>query len=469
MNIELFPYSGGMAEGFRRAGIEFDLAFDHDPDACASYEANLGHRPVQMDARDLLRMVRAGWQPTNLITDGSGDPFLRVAPNVDLLVADPPCTPWSRAGKRQGTGDERDMILITVELIHLLRPRCYLIGNVPGLDDEPNWPIVQRALAPLAAAGYCVADFLRLDAADYGVPQHRVRPFWFGHVDGPCLKPPAPTHGDPEFVGHGQLHGVDALHPWVTCREALGHLPPAELGRLVRMVRGRQNDKEVGSRIDRPARVVGTSNLSNGNIIAVERKPDVNRSPANPDAPIRAVTGARSQILLANTKHPINTLDAPSMTVTTKGNMQGGQGAACLALDEKPSRQKRPPSTKGAQWSRVHSPDSPAPTILTDIDRKTGNGVKLEWPWDRPSTTIARDPRIPPPGHKPEHWGALLSGPDAILLSERAAAILQGFPERWVFAGKTKTSRWSQLGQAMPPPLAEAVARSVREQMERVR
>lgn len=31
----------------------------------------------------------------------------------------------------------------------------------------------------------------------------------------------------------------------------------------------------------------------------------------------------------------------------------------------------------------------------------------------------------------------------------------------WHFAGATKRARWSQIGQAMPPPLAEAVARSI--------
>jgi site-specific DNA-cytosine methylase len=33
-----------------------------------------------------------------------------------------------------------------------------------------------------------------------------------------------------------------------------------------------------------------------------------------------------------------------------------------------------------------------------------------------------------------------------------------------VFSGETKKARWSQIGQAMPPPLAEAVARAVVEQ-----
>lgn len=85
----------------------------------------------------------------------------------------------------------------------------------------------------------------------------------------------------------------------------------------------------------------------------------------------------------------------------------------------------------------------------------------MPWPWDRPSTTVcAAIDKIAPAG---EHAGQF--GPNAIVLSEKAAAILQGFPDGWHFAGATKKARWSQLGQAMPPALAEAVARSVAEQL----
>lgn len=116
---------------------------------------------------------------------------------------------------------------------------------------------------------------------------------------------------------------------------------------------------------------------------------------------------------------------------------------------------------------RVGRFDKPSATVTVKTDRVgAGEAHVLEWPWERPSTTLQRDERIPPPGHKDENWetkdgGRGRSTTNAIVLSERAAAILQGFPEGWVFSGKTKRSRWSQLGQAMPPPMAEAVARSV--------
>lgn len=374
-SIELFSCSGGMAEGFRRAGITFDLAFDLDGDACDSYAHNHGHRPVQMDVRDLLRMVRVGWSPDAL----------------NLVVADPPCTPWSRAGKRQGTDDERDMLRETVDLIELLQPTVWLIGNVPGLDDSGHWRrVVQPLLGGFAArAGYCV-DYASLDAADYGTPQHRRRPFWFGHhVGTPCIQWPQPTHGD-----HSTLR-LDGRAPWVTCRDALQHLRADELGRPVGL-------RKHGTPSSQPR---------NG--------------------------GA----LLLSGKHPINTLDAPAHTATASG---GGGTKRALMVERQP--------------------DANHPPAAVDSPHRAVTGARgqalLEWPWDRPSTTIQCDERLPPPGHRHETY-ATRSLPGAVVISERAASLLQGFPDGWHFAGKTKRSRWSQIGQAMPPQLAEAVAKSI--------
>lgn len=118
------------------------------------------------------------------------------------------------------------------------------------------------------------------------------------------------------------------------------------------------------------------------------------------------------------------------------------------------------------QGSRVGKPNAPAATLQAKASRiGAGASHVLEWPWDRPSTTIQRDERLAPPGHHDLDW-ATRSLPEAVVLSEKAATILQGFPETWVFTGKTKVARWSQIGQAMPPPLAHAVATSVVAQMQ---
>jgi site-specific DNA-cytosine methylase len=483
MAIELFGCSGGMAEGFRRAGVVFDWAFDYSPEACESYAANLGHAPVRIDVRDLVRMARGGWRPGPL----------------DLLVADPPCTPWSRAGKRKGLEDDRDMLRETVELIGLLRPRAYLIGNVPGLEDAPSWRALQRVLAPLCRAGYCILDFAVLDAADYGVPQHRIRPFWFGHLSGPCIRWPGRTHGDPAKLQTGTIPGVAPLRPWVTCRAALSHLPAEDLGRPVRIRWAEKKHADHRpSTADRPARTLTKNTHSDG-------------------------------ALLANARHPINRPDSPSYTVCAK-DTGGAQGAKVLAwpwdrpattvcadarlappghhegsfLSAEPARKKRNERSRVAQGKRIGDPGKPGATITAKPSRvgageahtiawplndkhppsvadepakvvpssQPGNGgATMAWPWERPATTVcAGIDKIAPAGERSGFFGpdgerSGQFGPNAIVLSERAAAILQGFPEGWIFAGKTKRARWGQIGMAMPPPLAEVVARAVVEQM----
>jgi site-specific DNA-cytosine methylase len=450
MNIELFPCSGGMAEGFRRAGVRFDVAFDKDPDACDSYEHNHGHRPIQIDVNDLGRLVAAGWTSTP----------------IELLVADPPCTPWSRAGKRAGTDDPRDCLRITAELIRVLRPRAYLIGNVPGLQDSTSWHVVQEVIGGLAAHGYCVVDYASLDAADYGVPQHRIRPFWFGHLHGPCIQWPAPTHGAPSE----QLAiGRDGLTPWVTCRQALAHLPLEQLGRPVRLRRA-GTDGHPAAMVDGVAPTIpggGAPGHSAPQVVLANAK----HLPSGPDSPAKTIAakvrGNGGQVLATHPRHPVSNADSPSRAIKTNGG-RAAQGGAVLSMEEAPVRAKRPPSSKGPQRLRAAAVDAPSPTVLSDTDHVGHSSPKLEWPWDRPATTVCSRDTIPPPGHHPE-TGSILSMPNAIILSERAAAILQGFPEGWVFAGATKRARWAQLGQAMPPPLAEAVARAVVAQMRATR
>lgn len=391
--IELFPCSGGMAEGFRRAGIDVSVAFEIDSDACEAYARNLGRRPVQLDVRTLPQLTAA----------------LGVPPGcVDLVVADPPCTPWSRAGKRRGLEDERDMLVTTAELLGRWRPRCWLVGNVPGLDDASNAASLRRTLGTLSAH-YCI-DYASLDAAAYGVPQHRVRPFWFGHPRSTaCIRWPVPTHGGVR----GQLQIASArLEPYVTVRDALAHLTAKQLGKRIQIRAHRTRCGHPPSEPDRPALTIGCSMPNTGGVVLAYGRGD--HRAGNPDAPARTITSNTHSdgALLTNIRHPINRADAPSYTVTTKGDGRGAQGA-CV----------------------------------------------MPWPWDRPSTTVTTRDEVPQ--HSRNGRAGTPQSANAIKLSERAAAILQGFPEGWHFVGKTKRSRWSQIGQAMPPPLAHTVAGSV--------
>lgn len=61
-----------------------------------------------------------------------------------------------------------------------------------------------------------------------------------------------------------------------------------------------------------------------------------------------------------------------------------------------------------------------------------------------------------------------LFGDAGPMLTVQQAAIIQGFPATWEFTGG-KTARYRQVGNAFPPPVAEAVGRSIIEVLRAAR
>jgi DNA (cytosine-5)-methyltransferase 1 len=116
-----------------------------------------------------------------------------------------------------------------VDALDRFEPRWFLGENVRGLlchsseghPDPLKCPrcyfegVIMRDLrARFAHAGYWL-----LDAADYGVPQHRRRVIlWAGPAP---LRAPQPTHADPATLAQGSMFGPRLL-PWVSMGEALG-------------------------------------------------------------------------------------------------------------------------------------------------------------------------------------------------------------------------------------------------------
>jgi DNA (cytosine-5)-methyltransferase 1 len=102
-----------------------------------------------------------------------------------------------------------------------------------------------------------------------------------------------------------------------------------------------------------------------------------------------------------------------------------------------------------------------------------GNGARTgmrrefeagHWAHRRPSTSINCDPRVAQPGrHDPAVSGSQY-GPETIRVTVQEGGILQSFPADYPWQG-TKTKQFEQVGNAVPPGLAEAVLRVVARQV----
>ena len=93
--------------------------------------------------------------------------------------------------------------------------------NVSGLVSMAKGRILNIICDEFSSAGYNVRSAV-LNAADYGVPQIRLRLFILGirrDLSVDIAFPPHPTHTEP-----GSLPLLQ-LRPWLTVGEALGHFP----------------------------------------------------------------------------------------------------------------------------------------------------------------------------------------------------------------------------------------------------
>ena len=152
--------------GFWACGFDV-VGIDHSADAVSTYASNLG----DADCAEL---------------DDAAE-----FPSADVIIAGPPCQPWSRAGKRLGEQDERDGLTITIRAVRKVRPVAVVIENVPGLARSRRRHHLDGFETQLSELGYAVAEH-ELNAADYGVPQNRRRIFITAIRSDKPLDPPVP-------------------------------------------------------------------------------------------------------------------------------------------------------------------------------------------------------------------------------------------------------------------------------------
>lgn len=408
MIVDLFAGPGGWDEGARLAGCtEPIVGIEWDRDACRTAAA-AGHWRVRADV---------ALYPTA--------PFRG---KTSGLIASPVCPTFSTAGNGAGKLDmdrvhdrirafangrqaadvewEDDRSRLTAEPMrwaHDLRPRWIACEQVP-----PVLPLWQHMAMLLRGKGYKTWTGV-LSAEEYGVAQTRKRAILVARLDGP-VGPPEPTHQayrsgvEPQL--EDDLFGSPLPLP-VSMAAALGwdasgvRMAPA--GRTSTMVDPRQD-------ID-PAHTL----TGKGTAAWLLRN------------------GAQENATARTSDEPAGTIYS-SRTTNLSWVLQSNYGTSGDPRDRGERR-----------------PDQPSATVTSKIDR-------AKWVETRPSTTVCGDARIGRPGHKDRGQGEAQFAKDSVRVSVEEAGVLQSFPADYPWQGNS-TSRYLQVGNAVPPLLAAAVLR----------
>ena len=156
----------------------------------------------------------------------------------DIIIGGPPCQGFSIAGPAQkDLKDPRNTLFKDfAKWIEVLEPKSFVMENVKGLlsrrnsDGENVVEIMKRTFADL---GYFV-EVWTLNSAEYGVPQIRERIFIVGHQKGSEIGKPPVTHTFNKMISNnGNLTFFEEqdLKPALTLWDAISDLPELTAGK----------------------------------------------------------------------------------------------------------------------------------------------------------------------------------------------------------------------------------------------
>lgn len=166
--IDLFAGCGGLSTGFEMAGFNIPLAVEKDDWASETYRAN--HKETKVVTEDITQVLDLD----TLLPDKKM--------KIDGIIGGPPCQGFSLSGNRDKKDPRNSLFMEFVRFVKHFEPRFFVMENVTGIlsMEAKSGELVKNViLDEYDKAGYNVEIFI-LNAAEFGVPQSRMRVFFIG-------------------------------------------------------------------------------------------------------------------------------------------------------------------------------------------------------------------------------------------------------------------------------------------------
>jgi DNA (cytosine-5)-methyltransferase 1 len=162
--LDLFSGIGGFSLGLESTGYFQTIAFVEKDKFCRQVlQKNFNNIPIEED----IRNVRGSNYAADVITGGF------------------PCQPFSVAGKRKGTDDDRYLWDETIRVVAECKPRWFIGENVEGLININNGMVLRQVQTDLEEQGFQVQCIV-IPASGIGAWHQRKR-IWivaYSHNNG---------------------------------------------------------------------------------------------------------------------------------------------------------------------------------------------------------------------------------------------------------------------------------------------
>lgn len=456
--LEICSGCGGLALGLLTAGFELSAHIEIDPEAAESYAVNFGggREAPWARPRDLERC-----STEKLVTELG----LQTSPedSFDILAAGLPCQAFARIGRsklRSVSGGNDDafrkdprasLYRRFLRYVEDAQPLVIIIENVPDILNFGGHNVPEEICEALEAVGYSTSYTL-LNAAFYGVPQIRERLFIVAFASVLRATPvfPRPTHFAELPRGYegsrhvalkyvdrtsGRFHEIHApsasLKAAVGAREALADLP--------KITEHVKDPKIIRRR--RLTDVLPYETMKDGvsDYAQLMRSWPGFRTKAGTDGHLVRLTPRDFPIFAAleyGAEYPRAYRLAEQLFEEALKRKRLGSASKNSAVYKNLRSQMVPPYDPEKfpnKWWKLH-PEKPSRTLTAHMGKDTYSHIHYD-------------------------------GRQRRTVSVREAARLQSFPDGFYFAGAMNAG-FRQIGNAIPPLLALAVARAIKEQLD---
>ena len=382
------------------ASAGYEIVFANDIDVLCQHTYESNHPKVEFLPGSIEQLSVSGIRRRTGLRRGE----------LDVLLGGPPCQGFSINAPVRRVADDRNHLFqhygrLVLEGLH---PKVVVMENVPGMLSLAKGRFVEAVYDLFRRAGYRMRHMV-LCAAHYGIPQERWRLFLIGtavpHVE---IAFPKPTHWArvrANFTGGRELTWLRFI---AGKNGGNANVQPTlfpearELVHFITVKEAIDDLPELGIRDGQECMVYG-------------RSPTSAYQKALRKASRRLynhVSGALSERNLERLRY-----------------IRPGRSWRDIPFDLLPRGLKRARRSDHTRRYGRLDPEGLSGTILTKCD---------------------------------PHWGTFFHYGQNRTLTVREAARLQSFPDRFRFFG-SRVSQYSQVGNAVPPKLAQAIAEHIQE------
>ena len=208
--ISMFSGAGGLDIGAQLAGVKVISSLDIYEDSVKTLKMNPFFKDTIHEAGDITEL-RGSHYSQLLETE---------KPEKLIIIGGPPCQPFSKAGywvtneKRDSSKDPRNLIEPYFKIIEELKPDGFVLENVESIMHPSNKAAVETIYSNIDRLGYKFS-VLKLNAADYGIPQKRKRVFFLAskkNINASLIK----TNGsEKEIIANPNLLPYERVIDWI--------------------------------------------------------------------------------------------------------------------------------------------------------------------------------------------------------------------------------------------------------------